>query len=66
MGEIAINESFYVDKRKQLDMYKEYIAHKDLYGNVQTVKEHGENTARLAGEYSIDCFRDICNSIGLY
>lgn len=47
-------------------MYKEYIAHKDLYGNVQTVKEHSENTARLASGYSIDCFRDICNNIGLY
>lgn len=47
-------------------MHKEFIAHKDLNGNVQTVKEHCENTARLACEYSINKFKDICYNIGLY
>lgn len=42
-----------------------YIAHIRADGTVQTVKEHSENTARLAREMSIDELKDICYQIGL-
>lgn len=43
-----------------------FVAHFSNDGTVQSVKEHSESTAVLAGEYAIDIFKDICYNIGLY
>ena len=42
-----------------------WIAHYDQDGNVQTVREHSEQTARLSAESAIEPLRDICYLIGL-
>jgi CRISPR-associated endonuclease/helicase Cas3 len=42
-----------------------YIAHIDEQGNIQTVKQHSENTAELSGSFAVDEFKDICYEIGL-
>lgn len=42
-----------------------YIAHINEKNEIQTVKEHSENTARLCKEYSIPELKDFMYSIGM-
>ena len=43
-----------------------YIAHKnEATGQVQTIKEHSENTANLCREYAISELKDFLYVIGL-
>ena len=45
---------------------KEYIAHINEYsGQVQSVKEHSENTARLCREFSVAELEDFMYALGL-
>ena len=42
-----------------------YIAHIDEKGKIQTVKQHSEGTAKLANDFAVSCFKDVCQQIGL-
>lgn len=45
---------------------QEYIAHiNEITGEVQSVKEHSENTAKLCEEYSIEEMKDFMRALGL-
>lgn len=48
-------------------MKKEYIAHiNETTQEIQTVKEHSENTARLCREYAVRPLKDFMYLLGLY
>lgn len=42
----------------------EYYAHIDKNDKKQTVKEHLENTGKLARDFSVDMFKDITEAVG--
>lgn len=45
---------------------QEYIAHINEAGEIQTVKEHSENTAALCSRYSIPALENFMYDMGLY
>lgn len=42
-----------------------YIAHKNDKNEIQTVKQHSENTAKLCREFSVDILKDAMYAMGL-
>ena len=47
-------------------MYKKYKAHiNESTGEVQTVREHSENTARLCAKYAIPVLKDFMYALGM-
>lgn len=52
--------------KKRGEQFMNYIAHKnEITGQIQTVKEHSENTANLCREYAISELKDFLYAIGL-
>ena len=43
---------------------KIYIAHSTDGGEIQTVKEHCENTSKLAGDFAISALKPVCRYMG--
>ncbi|MFI3202666.1 MAG: CRISPR-associated helicase Cas3', partial [Eubacteriales bacterium] len=43
-----------------------HVAHKDIKGNIQSVKEHSETTAQLASEYSTMKFKGLVYNTALF
>ena len=48
-------------------MFQTYIAHRnEKTKEIQTIKEHSENTARLCCEFSISSLKDVMYIIGIF